>query len=159
MVKRKNCHKSSCMNKSSKQYNQKKYKIIRLNGGWSNWSMVLIEYYPCTNKFEASARERYYAELLNSDMNTQVPDAFNSVGYIEYHKRYDKNYQEQHKDKVHARKNAKFTCICSGCYTNANRAKHCKSLKHQKYLDKLNEYCYQWEDGTPCTLQDYINTH
>ena len=73
-------------------------------------------------------------------MNTQVPDAFNSVGYIEYHKRYDKNYQEQHKDKVHARKKAKFTCICSGCYTNANRAKHCKSLKHQKYLDEQNEY-------------------
>ena len=43
MVKRKYSHKYCCNTVSSKAYNEKKYKIIRLNGGWHNWSMVLIE--------------------------------------------------------------------------------------------------------------------
>ena len=138
MVKRKNSHKSSCMNKSSKGYNQKKYKIIRLNGGWHNWSMVLIEYYPCTNKSEALARERYYTELLNSCMNTQVPT------------RSDAEYRVANKDRIHAQ----CECECGGRYIWNVKARHIRSSKHQKYINTQFDYCWE-EDGTPCSETDY----
>ena len=39
--------------------------MIRKNGGWENWCMIEIEKYPCNDKNEAKARERYWLETLN----------------------------------------------------------------------------------------------
>jgi predicted GIY-YIG superfamily endonuclease len=158
MIERKRNHKSECNNRSSPAYNQKKFKIIRLNGGWNNWSMILIEYYPCTNKFEAIARERYYTELLNSDMNSQIPGALNRIGKVEYHKQYNGKYQEQHKEQIRAKQNVKFQCECGGCYTYVNKTVHFRTEKHQKYMEANYEWTYWWDDGTQCTEQDYNNT-
>ena len=47
--------------------------MIRENEGWNNWSMIEIEKYPCNDKNEACARERYWYELLNANMNTYCP--------------------------------------------------------------------------------------
>ena len=58
MTKRKCVHKSRCHNEKAKHYNTKIYKIIRQNGGWSNWSMILVEKFPCRDKHEACKRER-----------------------------------------------------------------------------------------------------
>jgi hypothetical protein len=41
-TKRKNNHKKSCNNSKSKDYNLKVYDFIRKNGGWDNWSIVLV---------------------------------------------------------------------------------------------------------------------
>ena len=41
--------------------------MIRENEGWNNWSMIEIEKYPCNDKNEACARERYWYELLNAN--------------------------------------------------------------------------------------------
>ena len=60
--KRKKQHKQSCNNANIKHHNCKIYQIIRLNGGWENWSMILIESYPCNNGLEARRRERYWYE-------------------------------------------------------------------------------------------------
>jgi hypothetical protein len=47
--------------------------MIRENEGWNNWSMIEIEKYPCNDKNKACARERYWYELLNANMNTYCP--------------------------------------------------------------------------------------
>lgn len=91
MTTRKSSHKSDCNNVSSPKHNLKIYKIIRLNGGWDNWSMILIEYYPCKNNLEATAREHYYTQAFNSTLNSRVPGALNSIGRVEYFKRFGKN--------------------------------------------------------------------
>ena len=75
-TRRKAVHKYHCRNvsnKTTKVYNMKIYNIIREHGGWDNWTMVLIEYYPCNSKLESSIRERYWYEELKSTMNGQVP--------------------------------------------------------------------------------------
>ena len=161
MVKRKATHKNCCNSVSSKAYNEKKYKIIRLNGGWYNWSMVLIEYYPCTNKSEAFARERYYTELLNTGMNSYIPGR----SHLEYRKanrsvlsERNKIYHESNKDKIHAKRNAKVICECGGHTTYGDRTKHFKTNKHQQYFNKNYEYCYQYEDGSPSTEQNYYDS-
>ena len=50
---RKNKHKSVCNNKKNKSYNLKIYQTIREHGGWENWSMILVEYFPCDNDLQA----------------------------------------------------------------------------------------------------------
>ena len=48
-------------------------------------------------------------------------------------KQYDKEYKESHREKV----NEKHICsICKRTYTNTNKSKHIKSIKH---LEKLNQ--------------------
>ena len=71
--KRKAVHKYDCNTKDKPKYNQKVYQIIRENGGWKSWSMILVENYPCNNNLEASQRERYWFEKLNANMNTRLP--------------------------------------------------------------------------------------
>ena len=66
---RKQQHKLDCNNVNGKEYNHYKYRFIRENGGFNNWSMIIIEEYECNNKRELQQRERYYMELLNAKLN------------------------------------------------------------------------------------------
>jgi hypothetical protein len=115
---RKGLHKSSCNNSNSKLYNLKVYQFIRENGGWTNWSMVLVENYPCNDVLEARARERYWFEILNANLNSEVPNRNQKEYYetnkekiAEYYKEwnkvnkehlaeYNKEYRETNKEKV-----------------------------------------------------------
>jgi hypothetical protein len=92
-------HKSSCNNKNNKKYHTKKYQIIRDNGGWSNWSMIEIEKYPCLDGNEARMRERYYYELLKANMNSANP-----ITTDKENKEKKKTYQEINKDKIKAQR-------------------------------------------------------
>jgi hypothetical protein len=65
--------------------------------------MIEIEKYPCNDINEATARERYYYELLNAKLNTNYPGR----NKTEYNKDYYqdnqdnfKEYRENNKDKI-----------------------------------------------------------
>ena len=52
--------------------------------------------------------------------------------------------------------------LCNICCCNIRGGhirRHEQSNKHQTFLKSQTQYEYQWEDGTPCTLQDYIHTN
>ena len=93
--KRKSTHKKSCNNENRKGYNYKIYQIIRLNGGWENWKMILIESYPCADGLEARRRERYWYDELNPTMNTFLPYTTE-----EEKREYQIEYREKNKDKL-----------------------------------------------------------
>jgi len=69
---RKYKHKSDCDNQNRKHYNYKVYKTIRLNGGWENWNLVVIETLECT-KQQAHTKERHWYEQLNANLNSNYP--------------------------------------------------------------------------------------
>jgi len=97
-INRKAKHKSDCNNPNSKSYNFKIYNSIRNNGGWLNWSMIEIEkFQDCNDINEASAKERYYYELLNAKLNSNCPGRNN--------KEYKKEYYQDNKDNI--QKNSK----------------------------------------------------
>lgn len=107
-VDRKSTHKNNCNNPKNKRHNLKVYKMIRENGGWENWSMVMIEPYPCKNKLEASKKEREWLEELQASLNSQVPSRTpkewredNRETILEYQKKhYEANREtirERHK--------------------------------------------------------------
>jgi len=108
MTKRKSCHKSVCHNEKNKHHNLKIYKIIRENGGWENWTMLLVEKFPCEDKYQACRRERELYEELDTKLNTLRPHITQEETkqhnkqyreeHKEYYKQYDKQYREEHKE-------------------------------------------------------------
>jgi hypothetical protein len=142
--------------------NFKVYKCILENGGWDNWDMIEIEKYPCKDANEARARERYWYEELNANLNVDTPNS--SIEdrkkylkeYNEEHKEeqqdYYKNYYETHKeevkqkhneqykkygDKWNEKRSAKWTCECGSIIRYGLKSIHFKTKKHQEYLANI----------------------
>jgi hypothetical protein len=142
-INRKAKHKSNCNNINGKEYNFKIYNTIRDNGNWNNWSMIEIEKYPCNDINEATARERYYYELLNAKLNTNCPGRNDKEYKKEYYlgnknkiQKISKYYYENNKNKI----NTPYICdICNGKYTYIHRARHFDSKKHQTALNNNND--------------------
>jgi hypothetical protein len=66
--------------KSSKIDNYKVYKFIRNNGGWDNWSMIILETYTCVNLYHASKLEWLWWKKLGATLNTVIP----GIDYIKW---------------------------------------------------------------------------
>jgi hypothetical protein len=154
-IRRKIQHKYSC-NNPNKYYNSYVYQFIRENGGWENWSMIVVEEYPCENKNQAEVRERFWIETQQSTLNKVIPTRTKQE-WCEEHKEeilekrkqyYDehkeemlekrKQYYDEHKEEIREQRNQPFDCECGGSYTNRHKSRHMKTQKHLKYLDNLN---------------------
>jgi len=150
MTKRKCWHKSACNNENDKAYNFKIYKIIRENGGWSNWSMLLVEKFPCKDKYEACKREREVYEELDAKMNTRIPyiTQEESKQYYQEHKEEHKKYREEHKAEHNQyiklyreehkaeQKKEKIECeYCAKLLSKQHMSRHHKTCKSKEYLD------------------------
>jgi hypothetical protein len=151
---RKRRHKGDCYNEDGKGYNHRVYKCIRENGGWDNWTMLVIEKYDCKDNIEASMRERHWQEELNADLNhnrayitreeKKETDRLNSIRYNEEHPEYRKSYYENNKDhikelmaKYKDKIQEEITCDCGTKVCHGNRNKHYKSNKHLKYVASI----------------------
>lgn len=173
-TKRKNVHKYDCTNNNGKHNNYKVYQFIRENGSWENWSMILIEKYPCNDSLEATQRERYWCEQLNATLNSYVPSRTSPEYYkanvlkIKQYREENvdkikqqrklyrsknvqkiadrkKRYSEQNIEKIQRYANAVIHCQCGCSYTRANKHGHLKSNKHQFY--EKNRLYYLIRDG------------
>jgi hypothetical protein len=152
-TKRKCSHKSNCTNANSKKYNLKVYKFIRDNGDWENWSMILIEMFPCVNHLESLQRERYWCENLNATLNSVVPSRSPKEYNIDHkeqnkqyridHKDHYKQYVDKNKDRIRYHKNTVIYCECGCSYTRANKSQHIRSEKHKEYVNNRLYYDIQ----------------
>lgn len=125
-TKRKWHHKSNC------EYgNFKVYQFIRENGGWNNWSMILIEEYPTTSYLLLGQRERYWFENLNANLNLQVPSRTNEE-WRNINKDYRQEYLNQNKDHIAVQKKQ---------YYEQNREKFIKRTK--QYYEQNKELLKQ----------------
>jgi len=157
-TKRKHCHKHRCNNENEKKYNLVIYQTIKNNGGFENWSMILIEEYPCNNKRESEKREQYWKDKLKPDLNMmncanyefnkkENPKEFNKEYYHiillknpninkeKYQKTLINNpdYCKEHNKKYYEKRHQKITCHCGSIISYMNLSEHKKSLKHKSY--------------------------
>jgi hypothetical protein len=96
--KRKWEHKCTCNNETNKNYNSKIYQIIRANGGWENWRMVIIEEMSEeTTKTQAHIREEYFRVELQATLNIRSCGTGIICGLTK--QVYDKQYQKTDKYK------------------------------------------------------------
>lgn len=137
-------HKSCCNNNKSANYEDKKYKIMRENGGWDKWKMVEINRQLCLDKINTCKIEQQYIEELQSDMN-MINSYTNNV---EYKKKYklenkeqisekNKSYRLKNLKKIADKNKQKFDCDCGGKYTYVDKSTHLKTLKHLKYCENI----------------------
>jgi hypothetical protein len=164
---RKSGHKGSCNNENSTKYNYGVYKFIRENGGgWENWDMVLVEYYPCETKLELEKKEREIIEKLKPTLNKKIPTrtdkeyredskekkAKQSKKYreenkekiskrkkiwCEENKEKIKIYREERKEEIREKKKEKMTCECGAIIRKNDIGKHLKTIKHKNYINLL----------------------
>jgi hypothetical protein len=137
-IKRKQQHKQHCNNENLKDSNFKVYKFIRENGGWNNWSMIMIEQISCENFNEASKLERKFLEEFNGTLNGNIPTrtkkewAYSNKDKLkDYRKNNDEKIKEQKKEYQ------KLTIYCDCCKKDINKnnkARHYKSNTHIKNL-------------------------
>ena len=71
---RKHTHKKRCINETGKRYNNRLYRYIRGNGGWSNFEMKSIEAFICHTKLEAIRREYQLQCEYQSQLNLEMWD-------------------------------------------------------------------------------------
>lgn len=146
-TKRKALHKHNS-NENSKNSHFKVYKKIREHGGWDNWSMIEIEKFPCKDRNEACAQERYWLEKLNANLNSQIPNrskkeyrqenkaqlSADGKKYYQENREPLLEYGKKYKLSNKVRLTQKNQCECGGCYTTINKSIHLNTKKHQKYL-------------------------
>ena len=125
-TRRKNLHKHACNNNLSLNYNTKLYTMIRSNGGWDSFKIMIIQELNCNSKVELLIEEDKTMKELKSTLNTKrahTPDDERAEYQKEYHIEYNKQYDSiQHK------------CKCGGCFKMSNKTAHCKTKKHVNYI-------------------------
>lgn len=163
-VKRRYQHKSNCNNQTNKDHNMFVYQFIRENGGWDCWSIVMIEEYPCENRFQAETRERYWIETLQSKLNKHIPTRSKkeyqqiyketiaekqkeyreiykeelSEKKKEYYKTYKTEIDEKRKEYYDTHKEEfakKYTCECGVSLSISGKTFHNKTKKHLAFLE------------------------
>jgi len=169
-TKRKCKHKSSCNNENSKNYNCYVYQIIRIHGGWDNWSMVQIEQYPCKNKREAEARETHLMKELKSTLNsvksfqTEEEKKYQIKEYLkEYHKtdtykesqkKYHKEYYKTDKCKEHLKEYQKTDTYKDYLKEYQKTDKFKDYQKEYQKTDKFKQYHKQWKQKKALYLNE-----
>jgi hypothetical protein len=139
-------HKSACANINDKKSDIRVYQYIRENGDWEMWDMILVEEYPCENRLQLLARERYHIEQLKSKLNCCIPTRTRKEHYQECHEEilkqkkeyrqnnlekvrgWDKKHYEENKDKIRDRQKV---------YAEGHKVE--KSITDKKYREENKE--------------------
>jgi hypothetical protein len=160
---RKKSHKQHSNSPDSPDANTTVYKFIRNNGGWANFTMVLIETITCANSLEAFKVERQHIESLYATLNNNIPSRSKAERYLDNKesisikgkeirdaypdkfKERNKSYYEKNRDKIlervklyevenRARILEKCMCECGMQFTRTHKLRHQRSNFHQQYV-------------------------
>jgi len=100
-------HKDKLKNNKYKSYHQIKYKYVRANGGFTNWEFKILEKTIFKTKEERFNRERHYYNILNAELNENVPGRSLEEGckeyrkiHAQYYRDYSNKYYKRHKEKM-----------------------------------------------------------
>ena len=101
---RKSQHKSDCNNPDSPNHNNKLYQVIRTNGGFKNFKMVILGTRENLTKTDAHIIEEEYRKSENANLNTYrchlTPEerAEQIKNWREENPDYFKNWREENPD-------------------------------------------------------------
>jgi hypothetical protein len=128
-TRRKQSHKNRCNDVNDKKNNLQIYQIMRENGGFENFNMILVEDYPCANKRESEKREQYWKDTLKPNMNKinafsmEITDKNNPEYFKERYQKYKEKYPNLGKEK--------YTCkYCNIELSSSHKARHEKTKNH-----------------------------
>lgn len=142
-------HKCACNNINGVPYNYQLYTYMRNNGGFSAWTMEIIQTYPeCETDEELRMHERFHYDIHNPPLNSIVPHR-TKAEMAEYQTKYQLEYRAIHKDTQNAymsvyrvnnrddirqKRMVVVNCPCGSHYQKGNKSTHFKCKKHQRFL-------------------------
>ena len=134
-------HESDCNNINSPRYRLKLYNYIRNNGGFGNFTIDVIEHYPCANKKELIIREEYWKNELNPSLNHNKAHR-TKQDEKQYQKEYQKEYHKEYQ---------KQSVKCSKCGKKYNRY---NTFNHQR-----TKYCQNYKStASESTTESFIES-
>jgi len=129
---RKSSHKGDCYNENNNRYNFQVYKIIRENGGWSNWKMVQIHEQICKSRIHSNQIEQEFIEKHQADMN--MKRAFRTdEERIEQKREGHKKYRAENAEELREYNQKYYT-------ENADKIKEHVKIYNAENTDKKREY-------------------
>ena len=120
-------HKKRCNSNIDKNRNCPKYKFIRENGGWQNWKMIIIQYFPCNSKRELERAERYEMEQDDNRLNVYLPSRTSE----------ERKYRDQESNKKWRQNNKEILSEKNKKYRQDN--KEILSEKYKDFYEKNKE--------------------
>lgn len=167
-INRKSEHKTACNNEKNKHYTQKIYQMIRDNGNWESFKIMIIKEFPCNSKTELLIEEEKHRKELQATLNSIRAYRTNEEAIIynqEYYKEYNKNNQEYYKEYnieyydnnkeiikkqtkqyynnnkeiISELRKEKMTCHCGSIFRISDKLKHLKTDKHKKFIEQIKE--------------------
>ena len=128
-------HRTHCHNVNHPSYGYKVYNYIRANGGFGNFTIDVIEHYPCANKTAMRIREQYWIDEYKPTLN-------NNKAYItaDELKEWHQKYRINNNDQLRAKAKQVIQCsLCDKTYTKSNKLKHQKSKYCKNYIFTASE--------------------
>ena len=111
--------------KGGKTNKCKSFDIFDLYGV-ENCEIELIENFVCESKDQLRAREGYHIQSIK---------CVNKCIAGQTKKEYDDSRVDEKKLYDQNRRQETFICVCGVSYTCQNKARHLKSIKHQKFVN------------------------
>ena len=102
------------------------YSTVAANGSFSNWDIIWIENYPCSNPHELRARVRHWVEQLNANLNRIIQDKNTPAPQPKL------PLLTITEDEKHG------SCLCGSKAKDFKQKWHVTSIQHQNYLKTLN---------------------
>jgi len=137
-TRRKAQHKTACNNTNSKSYNIKLYKMMRDNGGFDCFNIIVIKDFPCNTKQEVLIEEDRLIREMKAKLNTIK--AFTTPEYRqEQRKKINELYRKQHRDEIAEQQKQ--------CYQR-NKDKRIEQQKqyYENHKDEIAEYKKQYNE-------------
>jgi len=103
--------------------------------------IILLESVNCETKEQLLKKEREYIDRYKDIIINKINPFISKEEKREYEKKYLKKYYEENKDKNICVNVAyqKYMCECGISLRMKNKPAHIKSLKHQAYLNTLQQ--------------------
>ena len=152
-VQRKKAHMSSCMKSNYSNHNCKLYQVIRNNGGWDNWQMMIVAFYNCKDLYEARQKEQYHYIELKATLNSVKPMKSEYI-HLKRTKCNKSKDECKSKDEI----NDKFVCVSCDfrCSKRSNYNTHLLTHKHKKITEDTKNASQQSTSFIcPCCNKKY----
>ena len=111
--------------------------MIRENGGWDQFKMIIIKEFPCNTKTELLIEEDKLMIELKSNMN-KLRAYLTGEEKKEYSRQkayeYRLNNKEEVKEYKKERSKIKYNCDCGSNICIEHKSRHLDSLKHKQFI-------------------------
>ena len=102
--KRKGAHRGTCNNPYDKRHNLKLYQIIRENGGWEKWDMLVIDKLDQTTLLNARIKEESLRKEYNGNLNSNKAYRSDEEKKEYWHSDRAKEYKQKNKELIAEKK-------------------------------------------------------